>query len=156
MHKDIIHNKLQEFLNMMGISVQDIKVTSLDAVTKCRITTRDSGALIGHRGEHLSALTYLAKRIISKHVNAEVDLFVDVNNYQEENIEKIKTKARMMAERARQFQTSIEFEPMSAFERKVVHTLFEGNSHFRTESRGEGKDRRVLITYVEQPAEEKF
>ena len=54
----------------------------------------------------------------------------------------------MMAERARSFQYDVELSPMSAYERLIVHTTLQGAPQVKTESQGEGRNRRVVIRYT--------
>ena len=59
----------------------------------------------------------------------------------------LQTKAKMMAERARSFQYDVELSPMTAYERLIIHTTLQNEPHVKTESQGEGRNRRVVIKY---------
>ena len=56
--------------------------------------------------------------------------------------------AHMMAERARYFKSNIEVDPMSAFERRIIHEFLSDATDLKTESMGEGPQRRVVIKYI--------
>jgi predicted RNA-binding protein Jag len=73
---------------------------------------------------------------------------VDVNDYRSKQIKDLQTKAVMMAERARSFQYDVELSPMSAYERLIIHTTLADSPNVKTESQGEGRNRRVVIRYV--------
>jgi hypothetical protein len=60
----------------------------------------------------------------------------------------VKAVAHMMAERAKFFKTNIEMDPMSAYERRIIHSFLQNVPEVTTESKGEGADRRVVIKYV--------
>ena len=119
----------------------------------CKINSKDSHALIGKNGETLDAINHLVRRIfeqsLPKDTEITISLLVDVNNYQKKRVEHIQTKAHMMAERARYFKSSVEVDPMGAFERKIVHEFLASANDVATESTGTGPNRRVVIKYVE-------
>jgi spoIIIJ-associated protein len=77
------------------------------------------------------------------------EISLDVNGYKEAQAERLKGVAKMLAERAKMFKHDVEMEPMSAYERLVIHSVFENDPTIRTESHGEGKFRRVVIKYVQ-------
>jgi len=72
---------------------------------------------------------------------------VDVDEYRIRHIKDLQNKAKMMAERARSFQYDVELSPMTAYERLIVHTALQEEPHVKTESQGEGRNRRVVIKY---------
>lgn len=150
MKTETIKNIISELLEKMNVSVDEIEVKDDPAFPKFLIKSKDSRMLIGPRGEHLMALHNVLRRLVSKKIGEErPQFFVDVNNYQESALRSIRDKAVVMAERAKSFKTSIEMEPMSSYERMMVHTLLESTPNIATESKGEGGERRVVIKFVE-------
>ena len=63
-------------------------------------------------------------------------------------VEAVRAVAHMMGERARYFKSSMEVDPMSAFERRIVHEFLASATDLKTESTGMGASRRVVIKYV--------
>jgi len=119
--------------------------------TRFLIKTNEPNILIGYKGANLSALSHVVKRIIdNKIANKKENTFfiLDVNNYQGNKIEEIKTSAHMLAERAKYFKSSVEMNPLPSYERMIVHSLFTDSNDFKTQSQGEGEKRRVVIQYV--------
>jgi spoIIIJ-associated protein len=116
--------------------------------TIVRITSKDSKRLIGPHGEHLRALNTLARRLVEQKYGEEAGNFlVDVNGYHEERMEAVRAQARMLAQRARLFKHDVEMNPMSPYERLVVHELFAEDPEIETQSQGEGKFRHVVLKY---------
>jgi len=72
-----------------------------------------------------------------------------VNDYRASIIEKLKMKAGIMANRARDMKSNIELEPMSSYERLIIHGTLSSQPNIKTESTGEGKDRRIIIKYIQ-------
>jgi spoIIIJ-associated protein len=89
------------------------------------------------------------QRHAKKEATEDEPLFlIDVNEYRSRQIRDLQAKALMMAERARSFQYDVELNPMSAYERLIVHTTLQDAPNVKTESQGEGRNRRVVIRYA--------
>ena len=122
------------------------------------IKSADSGMLIGPQGETLRSLNFLLKRMVTSTLKLESDpvFSIDINDYRDATLRQLEHKAKMMADRAVSFKTTVELEPMSSYERMFVHALFTDNPNIKTESVGMGKERHLTIRYVEAPVEETF
>ena len=117
----------------------------------CSIKSNDSKQLIGRDGETIQAMNFLIKRILeTKYKENAPRIIIDVNDYQKQKIDHIKTTVFMMAERARFFKSKVELEPMNSFERRIVHEYVSKHDDLSSESAGTGRDRRVVISYKEK------
>lgn len=105
----------------------------------------DLGALIGRKGETLSALQYIARLILAKSLNESVNLIVDVEGYRQRREQQLRRMAQRMAEQALQRQRTLTLEPMPASERRIIHLELRDHPGVRTESVGEGDRRKVTI-----------
>ena len=65
-------------------------------------------------------------------------------------IERLKLKAKILANRARDMKANIEMDPMSSYERLIVHGILTNEPSVKTESTGEGRNRRIVIKYTGQ------
>jgi spoIIIJ-associated protein len=142
---------IEEILNNMGIRYDIVEETE-DPLTQkkiYRIKSPESGLLIGDRGETFQALSHLIRRIGSKDQEEGADFSIDVNDYRSSMIDKLKMTANMLANRARDMKTNVEMDPMSSYERLIIHGTLSGQPNIKTESIGEGKDRRLVIKYVQ-------
>jgi len=129
-------------------------------------TAGDPRELIGPHGDTIHAIDHLVKKMTEKGapsrdaiveagsdtdvgapVRREAMFLVDVDEYRTRQIRDLQTKAKMMAERARSFQYDVELSPMSGYERLIIHTALAEEPHVKTESQGEGRNRRVVIRY---------
>ena len=145
---------LTELLDALGVSYSGIEKSEIAGQEIYAIRTDDARTLIGAHGDTVHALDMLAKKIYEKRNPAEggegerTPMFlVDVNDYRSKQIKDLQTKALMMAERSRSFQYDVELSPMSSFERLIIHTTLQAAPHIKTESQGEGRNRRVVIKY---------
>jgi spoIIIJ-associated protein len=149
---DFIIDTLKTMLTLLGVAFTDISVTIDEKTSSPRfvIATPDSSILIGEHGARLLAINHLMKRIVEKKFPGEHHSFmVDVNDYQKKQVEDIRTKAHMLAERARYFKSSVEMDPMSSYERMIVHAEFTMTPDIMTESSGFGKERHLVLKYTE-------
>ncbi len=152
MEHERIKKNIEEMLKLMNLSVESVQLVTPAESSHHRfqIFTSDSAILIGQNGENLEALNYLLRRIVlkSSSIAGPAKFTVDVNGYYDKSLENVKAKAKVMLDRARSFKIDIEMEPMSSYERMLVHSYLENEKDIKTESKGEGKTRRVVIKYL--------
>ncbi|KKW17445.1 hypothetical protein A3C86_02175 [Candidatus Kaiserbacteria bacterium RIFCSPHIGHO2_02_FULL_49_16] len=159
----MIENILTELLDAVGITHSGILKQQLAGQTIFAIQMQDARQLIGIHGDTVQAIDHLVKKIAEKRNSAGevarnadaaaeageyLQFLVDVNDYRAKQIKELETKALMMAERARSFQYDVELTPMNAYERLIIHTVLAGSPNVKTESSGEGRNRRVVIKYA--------
>ncbi len=141
---------IEKVILSMGVALDSIEIQN-DAESGKNIfiiKTPESGLLIGEEGEVFNSLSNIIRRIVEK-TDPEAKFAIDVNDYRSSQIEKLKIKAKMLANRAKDMKVSIEMEPMSSYERLIIHGALNGEPNIITESTGEGRDRRIIIKYVE-------
>lgn len=115
-----------------------------------RISGKDAGSLIGYHGETLDALQYLANLAANKKSD-ETDernytrILVDIENYREKRAETLKALARRMAGRVLKYKRNVTLEPMSAYERRIIHSEIQGIEGVTTYSVGAEGNRKVVI-----------
>ena len=109
------------------------------------IEGEDSALLIGRRGETLRALQLLVRTIVGRKLGTNLNFTVDVEGYDDRRRQSLANLADRVASRVIKTGRSIELEPMSARERRIVHISLADQKGIQTESSGEGKDRRVVI-----------
>jgi spoIIIJ-associated protein len=153
MDKKEMENLIKELVEKTTIPVREISVTEDGTKNTCfSVEVSDPHFFIGRGGEALFALNHLARKIIEAKRGIDsvepLNIMVDINGYQKKRIEALKATAHMMAERARYFKSSIEVDPMPAFERRIIHEFLSEETDLKTESTGEGFDRRVVIKYI--------
>ena len=111
-----------------------------------------AGVLIGHHGDTLDALQYLANLAANKREEDEsrdyVHITVDVENYREKREETLRALAQRMAERVKKYKKSVMLEPMPPYERRIIHSEVQNIEGVSTNSIGADNNRRVVI-YLE-------
>lgn len=152
MNQDSITTTVEELFKHLDCTLSSCEISEEDGMLWCRIETPDSRFVIGREGETLKSLNHLVRKMIEKESSEEesAKLYVDVNGYQKKRFDSLKTTAHMMAERARYFKSNIETDPMPAYERRIIHMFLENAKNIKTESEGQGLNRRVIIKYIEE------
>lgn len=105
----------------------------------------DLGVLIGPRGETLDSLQFLSRLMVAHKLHRRTNFVVDVEGFRRRREQALTRLAERMAEKARQRGEPIGLEPMSAYERRIIHMTLRNSPDVYTESTGEGKQRRVRI-----------
>lgn len=125
-------------------------VTEPDNLTGRRVNIidikgEDLGVLIGPRGETLDSLQFLGRLMVAHKLHRRANFVVDVEGFRKRREQALTRLAERMAEKTRQRGEPITLEPMSAYERRIIHMTLRDVPDVYTESAGEGKQRRVRI-----------
>jgi spoIIIJ-associated protein len=122
-----------------GDPVTGVKPIVLD------VRGEDLAMLIGRHGETLAALQYITRLILARQLGEGLELTVDVQGHKRRREEQLRRMARRIAEQAAQRKRVMTLEPMSAYERRIIHLELRDHPDVRTESVGEGMHRKVTI-----------
>lgn len=140
--KENIEKFLKEFLKEK--IKYEIKIENYDIYID--IDGEDIGYLIGYRGENINALQVIISSIANKNASARIRVFVDVAGYREKRIKTLEELAEKISKTVIRTGKSVSLEPMTAFERKIIHTKLQENSKVKTFSKGEEPYRKVIIS----------
>lgn len=110
------------------------------------ITGENVNYLIGYRGENINALQTILSAIANKKSSSRIRVFVDVEGYRERRIKTLEELAEKIARTVIRTGKQVTLEPMSAYERKIIHTKLQNHDKVKTFSKGEEPYRKVIIT----------
>ncbi len=110
------------------------------------VSGRDVGAIIGRRGETLDAMQYLTSLVVNRYSEQRYRIVLDIGGYRKRREETLVALAKRTAEKVVKVQKSYEMEPMSATERRVIHSTLQDYPGVTTFSEGESPDRCVIIS----------
>ncbi len=133
----------REIMRLSGFDVRVLAVPG-DPV-RIELQGPDAGRIIGRHGATLQALQYLVARIVGQRASRHVRVKVDVEGYRVRRENSLRALAQRVADQVVRERRAIELEPMNPEERRVVHLALADDGDVRTESVGEGMDRRVCI-----------
>lgn len=131
-------------LKAMGLEAEVASTIEGDSAS-LDVTGEDLGVLIGRRGQTLDALQELARTAVQRRLRTRVRLMVDVEGYRARRRDSLADYARSIAERAKDRGTEIELEPMSSWDRKIVHDAVSDIEGVVSFSEGVDPNRKVVI-----------
>lgn len=121
----------------------EVKIEKYDVLVN--IDGENINHLIGYRGETINALQTLISSIANKKSSARIKVFVDVAGYKEKRIKTLEELAEKISKTVIRTGKSITLEPMTAYERKIIHTKLQENNKVKTFSKGEEPHRRIVV-----------
>ena len=136
---------LTPIFNLMGVENFTFTAVKKGAATVLKVSGEHMGALIGRRGETMESLSYLASLVVNRMEGPYVKLGLDVGGYRNKREDDLSALARRIADRVIRTGCYYEMEPMNPYERHIIHTAVAEIEGVRSESKGEGPDRRVVI-----------
>ncbi len=148
--REDLTEKASEFLlgvlERMGIPA-DIDIKDNTDNTVLDIQTPDTELVIGRRGVVLDALQHLVNKAVFKEKRDEKQkpLVVDSGGFRDKQVERLRTLAQKMSEKALETKQIVELQPMSPHDRRIVHMAISEIAGLTTRSEGEGEDRHILI-----------
>ena len=136
---------LKDVIEKMG--VQDVKFSAVQKgeATIIRLDGEKMGALIGRRGETMESLSYLASLVANRLEGDYIKLGLDVAGYRDKRERDLTALAQRIGAKVRRTGRSFAMEPMNPYERRIIHSAIGKMEGVRSESKGEGRDRRVVI-----------
>ena len=136
---------LKDVIEKMG--VQDVSCSAVQKgeATIIRLNGEKMGALIGRRGETMESLSYLASLVANRLEGDYIKLGLDVAGYRDKRESDLTALAQRIGTKVRRTGRSFAMEPMNPYERRIIHSAIGKMEGVRSESKGEGRDRRVVI-----------
>ena len=179
----LLYNVLEEKDGILGIgksitaevfTMDDVKeflfdymgdfFTGIDLDLECAIEEKDNAfivnlnadnnaVLIGKMGKTLSAFNTVIKAAVNAEFKKRIDILIDVNHYKSDRYYKLRGMAKRIGKQVQRDHVKVALDPMPNDERKVIHKALNEWHNIKTESEGEGSNRHVCISYVEDQAE---
>jgi len=159
---DTVIEILEDILELMGIDSSIIPQSSPSVMQESKeneeestnsvflnIEGDDLGILIGRRGQTLSCLQYIVRLIVSHKRKVWVPITIDVEGYKQRRYQALQAFAQRMAEQVKSREIPFSCEPMTAYERRIIHLTLADDPDVKTESTGIGEARRVVITLID-------
>lgn len=142
--KKDVEKFLEQFINKVNNEITyTVKVE--DNTIVVNMDGNSYGSLIGYRGETLNAMQTILSSIANKKVKERIKLILDIGNYRQKREKALEELAEKVSKTVLRNGKNITLEPMTAFERKIIHSKLQENPRVETYSIGEGDNRRVVI-----------
>ena len=136
---------LREVADAMGIAIV-AKTEFKERNLNITVEGPDAGRLIGKHGKTLDAFQYLISLVINRGTAPFVNVMLDCENYRQKRKETLENLARNMAKKAKQTRRNVILEPMSSYERRIIHAALQSDKMINTFSEGNEPYRNVVIS----------
>lgn len=144
--EQLVTELLDYFLSSMGVVAETFVRDDLEEGSMIfEIEGDDAGLLIGRRGETLQALQLIIRLIVSRQLERDANVIIDVEDYRKRRFDMLTRMARRAAGQVAKSGRSSSLDPMSPLERRIVHMSLSNHPDVHTESAGKGHDRHVVI-----------
>jgi len=145
----IIQKTIRELVDKLGFKCEIETMNTPQAEGAIRVFNvkiDESSFLIGQYGSNLQSLQHIARILVRQKMPERINFILDVNSYQQEKNLSLGKLAHNIAEQVLREKRAITLRPMSSYERRIVHMELSGNPQIKTESIGEGAERKVIIS----------
>lgn len=137
---------LKEVTEKMGLDLS-IRAMAGDDMVYLEMDGKDSGTVIGKRGQTLDSIQYLTSLVVNKNSEKYIKVVVDAENYRAKRQKTLEQLANRLAAKVIKTKKYVRLEPMNPYERKIIHATLQQNRNITTRSEGEEPYRRVVIEY---------
>ncbi|MEO6181878.1 MAG: R3H domain-containing nucleic acid-binding protein [Verrucomicrobiota bacterium] len=136
---------LEQLLKLLGFDAV-VEEQALDDGIFLDVKTEDSGRLIGRQGQTLSDLQYITNRMLFQLDQSAPKVMLDVGGYRAQARDALVKKAQEAAEKVRRWGDVVELEPLSAFDRRIVHNALKDDPGVETQSvEVEGTNKKAVL-----------
>jgi len=140
-----VRDIIKRFFEKTGFETE-VQILELKEKTiPVKIKTEDPKVLIGQNGQTLAEIQHLLKAMLSHQIPEQFYLDLDINEYKEKKIEYLKETARDLADTVSLTKKEKILSPMPAYERRIIHLELSNRPDIKTESIGQGIERRITI-----------
>ena len=137
---------LNTFINEVGNLDFNITENTEKRIIYVDINGDNSKILIGYRGEVLNAFQNILNSVVNRNLKGKIKLILNISNYREKREKSLDELAEKVSKTVLKTGKSITLEPMTAYERKIIHSKLQSNDKVETHSVGEEPYRRVVIS----------
>ena len=135
---------VKNFFNKISFNIE-VEIKEKENIVFIETKTEEPKILIGSQGKTLFFIQHLLKRVLQKEMNENFFIDLDINSYKKKKIEFLKEKARLVAEEVFSTKQQKTLEPMSAYERRVIHLELSSYQGIITESVGQEPERAIMV-----------
>ena len=138
----------QDFLKEIGVAMGmqiGSKITVNDKQLDIILSGENIGILIGKRGQTLDSLQYLVSLAVNKGTAPFLNVSLDAENYRQRRKESLENLAQSIARKVKTTRKSVKLEPMSTFERRIIHAVLQGDRQITTHSEGNDPYRNIVV-----------
>ena len=147
--KNYINEYFKELGNSMNINIETEILYKNDGFNITLLTSNNS-LLIGKDGKNLKAIQNLIRQSLKVKTDMTIKVNLDISNYKEKKLKILEREIKKIAREVQKTKVDVSLDPMNSYERRYIHNVLNDYENISTDSEGEGKDRHIVIKYVEK------
>jgi len=137
---------MQEFIAKLALQDVSVEVNIVEYAIHINVTGDNVGFLIGYRGESLDALQNLISSIVNNKDAEKIKVLLDISGYRQKRVKTLEELAEKIARTVVRTGKPVTLEPMSAYDRKIIHSKIQDHPKVTTYSSGEEPFRKIVVT----------
>lgn len=147
--KNYINDYFKELGTSMGIEIESEILYKNDSFNITLLTSNNS-LLIGKDGKNLKAIQNLLRQSLKVKTDMVIKLNLDISNYKEKKLKILEREVKKIAREVQKTKVDVSLDPMNSYERRYIHNALNDYDNISTDSVGEGKERHIVIKYIEK------
>ncbi len=147
--KDYINNFFKELGKNMKIDIETECLFKNDSFNILLLTSNNS-LLIGKNGKNLMAIQNILRQSIKVKTGMSIKINLDISNYKEKKLKILEREVKKIAREVEKTKVDVSLDPMNSYERRYIHNALNDYKNISTDSVGEGKERHIVIKYIEK------
>jgi len=150
--EDIINSMkktIEDIGNLMNIRIET-EIELKENEYNITLISDNNSILIGKDGKTLNSMQSIIRQSIKNKINLNIKINIDVANYKLNRMRNIESEVKHIANEVKSSKIEASLDPMNSYERRLVHSIVDEFENLTTESIGEGRERHVVIKYIEK------
>ena len=147
--KYFIKEYINNLSNLLDIDI-NVEIREVEGSYNVKLVSDNNSILIGKDGRTISAIQTLLRKSLEIQAHQTIKVNVDVANYKEKNLKRMASEIKRIAYEVQKTKVDVALDPMNSYERREIHNMVDKIPNVTTESIGEGKERHIVIKYVEE------
>lgn len=147
--KKYINEYFKKLSDLINITIENEILYNNESFNITLVTSNNS-LLIGKDGKNLNAIQNLLRQNLKIITGAPIKINIDISNYKVKKLQNLEKEIKKIAKEIESSKIDVSLDPMNSYERRYVHTIISEYDDLTTESKGEGKERHIIIKYVEK------
>lgn len=147
--KNYISKFIEDLSNLLNIDITSEVLFNGESFN-VTLVSDNNAILIGKEGKTLNAIQVILRQALKQEAGINLKISIDVGNYKLKKMKNIEREVKQIAKEVQESKLDASLDPMNSYERRLVHNIINEYPDLSTESFGEGKDRHVVIKYVEK------
>ena len=147
--KEYLNEFFKEFAKNMNIE-SETEILYINDGFNVTLLTSNNALLIGKEGKNLTALQTIIRQNLKVLTDMSIKVNIDIGNYKTKKLKNLEREVKKLAREVMKTKVDVSLDPMNSYERRYIHNIVDSYKNVTTESEGEGKDRHIVIKYVEE------